>query len=264
MTRLALTACLSLIVLIACAAPPPPSGEGRPLPAPTVASIFRELPPVPTAALWETPPTPAPPLVSSRARANNRDTMSDRVAIVSVYSDGLGTDWTLANSQGMAYEIGHAGYAFESTTSIAVTPKAPEGTLLFSLHDQSKIFLDRDEVLGVRFQLSGGSKYVSFDSLLVAIVGSNGYTYWVPNDNTVSDGEPVTKENPLFPQYRLYFLDINQDIPPYTWVDVTLDLVKEHQPDYDYVTGLYIRNDKEFFDTFYVDDVQILLRRDGR
>ena len=67
-------------------------------------------------------------------------------------------------------------------------------------------------------------------------------------------------DNPTFSETRLYFLGINRDIPPETWVNVEVWLDDlQYDPIYEYVTGFYIKNDEGFGQTFYVDAVRIIM-----
>jgi hypothetical protein len=94
------------------------------------------------------------------------------------------------------------------------------------------------------------------------VLGSNSYTYWLANDTSVPTDTTVTVEAPLFSETRLYDLHINRAIPPGTWVQVVVwldDLI--YDPEYTYVTGMYIKNNKGFLNTFYIDQVNLLMKR---
>ncbi len=126
----------------------------------------------------------------------------------------------------------------------------------------------RNEILGVSFWLSGGANAVDPGDLAITVVGSNAYPYWVAGDTSVQQaaGIPdsaITDEFPLFSETRLYFLDIKRTIPPDMWVEVVLWLdEREFDPDYRYITGIYIKNDDPaFLPTFYVDRMSLLLIR---
>ncbi|MCJ7701081.1 MAG: hypothetical protein MUO62_05825 [Anaerolineales bacterium] len=50
------------------------------------------------------------------------------------------------------------------------------------------------------------------------------------------------------------------NVPPYTWAEVIIwleDLV--YDPYYDYVVGFYLKNDESYLQTFYIDDVRLVL-----
>ena len=136
------------------------------------------------------------------------------------------------------------------------------GRIFLTVQKDARKSYPRDRILGIRFWLSGGENTIGTGDLAVTVTGSNQYTYWVVDDTSVKVDTPVTAISPLFPETRLYFLHINRSIPPNTWAEVIIwldDLVDD--PHYSYVTGMYIKNDKGFLDTYYVDDVQILVQK---
>ena len=113
--------------------------------------------------------------------------------------------------------------------------------------------------------ISGGDRPVANDDFAVTVVGSDAYSHWVAGDTSVQIvGRDVTPEEPLFSETRLYYLGVSRDIPANTWVEVTLWLdEREVDPDYRYVTGIYIKNSMYYQSTYYVDRVSLLLRRPG-
>jgi hypothetical protein len=83
----------------------------------------------------------------------------------------------------------------------------------------------------------------------------------VAGDDSVPS--PVLGE-PAFSETRLYYLDINRTIPPDTWVLIEMWLDElAYEPDYEYVTGFYIKNNEGFAQTYYVDDVQLIMLAEG-
>ena len=174
-----------------------------------------------------------------------------------IYNDGLSPSWELENSEGMEYELQNETFAYSGENSVAVTPRADFGELLFSVSGESTRQFPRERVLGVNFWIYGGEEYIGTSDLAVAVVGSNESSSYRPDDESVEnpdDGQPT------FSETRLYFLGINRDIPPETWVNVEVWLDDlQYDPIYEYVTGFYIKNDEGFGQTFYVDDVRIIM-----
>jgi hypothetical protein len=112
-------------------------------------------------------------------------------------------------------------------------------------------------VLGISFWLNSGADTLNTDALVVTVLGSNDYGYYLPNDKSV-----VTDAKNFFSETRLYYLGINRSIPPNTWVPIVLWLDSlPYDPPYKNVTGIYLKNDASFRQTFYVDQVELLLAK---
>lgn len=174
-----------------------------------------------------------------------------------IYNDGLSPSWDIENSQGMEYVLQDETYAYSGENAIAVTPREDFGELYFTVSGESARQFPRERVLGVNFWIYGGEEYIGTADLAVAVVGSNESSSWELGDESVEnpgDGQPT------FSETRLYFLGINRDIPPETWVNVEVWLDElQYDPIYEYVTGFYIKNDEGFGQTFYVDDIRIMM-----
>jgi hypothetical protein len=287
---------LGLLLLLApavagCDLARPPAGPpaGPPGPSPTVNALFggapgaslgpealfgsQTAPAVPSRAPTLPPPlvevlvqgpTPPPPAATGGPGA---DGPSDPAATpvrpgelitATVFAEQLNEDWTLFNSYGMAFEeiISPPSAIHSGGRALRVTPEEDFGELFFTLKQSAAEEYPRDEVLALRFWLYSAEDFEDLEDLAVTVIGSNDYPYWVEGDESVtSDLVPV------FSETRLYFLDFNEAIPPSTWAEVTLwldDLVFD--PDYAYVTGFYLKNDKGFLQDIVLDDVALLLR----
>jgi hypothetical protein len=146
--------------------------------------------------------------------------------------------------------------AYNGRHSLAVSPEAPGGRLIFAVVPDAEEAYLRDNVLAVRFWLYSGDDYVGTEDLSVTILGSNEFPYWVEGDDSVQ----VDDSLPTFSQTRLYFLNVEEDIPPETWIQIEVwldDLIFD--PDYHYVTGVVIENDEDFLRTFYIDDLELVI-----
>lgn len=232
-------------------------------PTPTVSAVFSPAPPIVVVQV----PTPARNTAEASA-ARLDDTYARRdgqsrdvqVAEVLVYDDALDDNWTLENSSMMSYNLQNMRYIDRGRYAIEAAPTTGIGMLYFTLRQDSRQVFRRDQVLGLRFRLTGGADFIENDALAVTVVGSNRQPYWVAGDNSVNLEGRVTDDEPVFSETRLYYLDINQPIPPDTWVDVVLWLDERiYDPDYTYVTGFYLKTEKDLLDRFYVDQVNLLL-----
>ena len=256
---------VACILLAGCTSlsPQPPASQTS-IPTPTVASLFRDSP---------TQPPSIPPKSSTQSLA--QPTISapsptiptpthptDQIASIPLYDDTLNSDWQVEQSDKVKYNLLSTTYVHGGKTAIAITPTDGWGRFFLTVRKDTRKIYSRDRILGVSFWLSGGANSIGTSDLMITVVGSNKYNYWVADDNSVKIDAPVTPEFPLFSETRLYFLHINRSIPPNNWVEVVVwldDLIND--PNYSYVTGMYIKNDQEFIDTFYVDDVHLLVQQ---
>ncbi|MEM7127650.1 MAG: hypothetical protein AAF702_15055 [Chloroflexota bacterium] len=242
------------------------------VPQPTVAPLLDgsiEVALVPT-------PTQRPPTVAEdeynlvTLSLGSEYDYSGGVSEILIYDDELDSNWTLENSQGVDYDLVTTARWYEKldkrtdltsgALSISLKPRDDFGTIFFTVRPESSASYSRDEILGVSFWLHTGTDIVDTGDFAVTVVGSNEQTYWSSDDESVFfDGDDS------FSETRLYFLDINRAIPSDSWVkiEVWLDELL-YDPDYEYVTGIYVKNDAGFRNTVYIDRMALLhLREDG-
>lgn len=229
--------------------------------------------PVPT---LETPPTISPlfqiqptlsadtlqrPLATPSSGSSSSPSLDEQIKEVTIFDEAMADGWTLGDSQGTDVNEKSRGHSKSGIYRIAVTPSGAEDTVQFSLTPESENRYLRNQVLGISFWVSSKT-VIAPDSLLVTVMGSNAYPYYVEGDTSVRLNGEVTDGSPIFSETRLYYLDINHSIPPNTWVEIVLWLDdRQFDPNYRYLTGFYIKNDLSFQDTFYVDRVSLLLRK---
>lgn len=225
-----------------------------PQPTPSVAPLFNDTPArPPTATAVSTTPIP------EVAVTNPTPQPSPTIEVIALYDEKLDPGWSLENSQAMHYNQVSTG-AQSGQLALAAQPTTKFGQLFFTVTKQAKRAYERKRVLGVRFWLSG-ERTIATSDLAITIVGSNQYTYWNPADTSVHINTEVTPDAPLFSETRLYDLGFNRTIPPKTWVQVVVWLDNLiYDPEYAYVTGIYIKNDELFTDTFYLDHMELLLQ----
>jgi hypothetical protein len=243
-------------MLAACGIPARANQSTPTLPTPTVAGLFHAATPTLTAATMSASPEPtqAMPTAAPAATAT-----SQPLEEIPIYDEVLNKNWSLANSDGMAFDLTEDRAVSHGSVAAAITPTKDFGRLFFTVRKQSTAAYLRERVLGVRFWLNGGPRGVRTGDLAVTVVGSNKYSYWVEDDTSVKVTGRVTQNLPLFSETRLYYLGINRDIEPNTWVEVELWLDdNKYDPDYTYVTGVYIKNDEGFRSPFYIDRVSLI------
>jgi hypothetical protein len=189
-------------------------------------------------------------------------TEDERIAEIIIYDEELAPNWTAEQSRGITYDMATTDYVYSGAVATAITPTKTYGQFFLTLNAAPEVAYDRDEIIGVSFWLSGGASLIENDDLAVTVLGSNDYTYWVPDDTSVAEQleEELTDGLPLFSETRLYFLDINRPIPPNTWVEVIVWLNERiYDPPYNYITGIYLKNDADFLQTYYIDRVSFLV-----
>ncbi len=182
-----------------------------------------------------------------------------KTRIETIYDEDLNANWTLDNTQDVEYDLQDSTYPYQGDYSLSFTPEVEYANLAFTVNEDSDEIYLRDDVLAVSFWLYTGDDYVATDDLAVAVTGSNEFSYWRPDDNSVM--APDSDSEPIFPETRLYYLNVEEDIPPDTWFQIELwldDLI--YEPAYKYVTGIYIKNDKDFFRTVSIDELEMLIR----
>ena len=175
---------------------------------------------------------------------------------IMVYNDNLNSDWLVSQSRRMSYDLYQWQVTHEGSVAIATTPQGDFGTLYFTVANYAESRYFRDQIVGLRFWLNGGDDVITPQDLAVTIVGSNDHRHWVEGDTSVSFPAGET-----FSETRLSFLGFNQSIPPNTWVEVEVwfDQLQFDPQDFKYITGFYIKNDPSYLNTFYVDDIALIL-----
>ena len=273
-------ACVTLMVgLQACGSSP--AEMGVPGKLPTVAAPFMGGTPPPTAVLSSqgvvtespyfarsrfTPPptrtrmptsTPQEDAIRERSGAvlEPRATPSAPFTETLIYDEALDANWSLDHSLGMSYTLSDTTRPYTGAVALAITPLAPFGTLFFTVREGITDSFPYARVLGARFAINSGDDYLDTDQLAVTVLGSNAYPYWRADDGSVE-----TSREQFFSETRLYYLDVNRSIPPNTWVEITVWLDSlPYDPEYEYVTGLYLKNDRGLSRTIYVDRVSLLM-----
>ncbi len=249
--------CAALPVSLSLPLAPQPSVNA---PAPTVNPMFvaqaRPTEPAASAVVTRTlssaqimrqlllQPTPAAPV---RPR--------QKIVDAPVFDDALNPNWSVANSIGMRTFFTDTEHAYTGAVGISATPEQDYGKLFFTVKQNTREKYSLDRVVGVSLWINSGDQPLNPNDLTVTVVGSNDYIYWRADDASVK-----TDETHFFSESRLYYLGIKNTVPPNTWVEAVVWLDNlPYEPDYKYVTGIYIKNDEWFRRTFYVDQVHLLV-----
>ncbi|GAB4216657.1 MAG: hypothetical protein OHK0022_58070 [Roseiflexaceae bacterium] len=250
-SKLAYALLLALFLLAGCGAGAPATAEI--LPTPSLAPVFgrSDGTPIPTAAPAPTA-TPAAPATEPPAAT------PVPLAELPIYTDTLSTSWSLNQTAGMTYTLTARRDADGGRNAIAARPNRDYGLLFFTVRQRPGLAFPRALVLGVSFMLSSDQPIGTGD-LAVTVLGSNALPYWRVGDDSVTVQGRDTSAGPLFSETRLYDLEISRAIPAGEWVEVVVWLDRLlYDPDYRYVTGLYIKNDAGFRQTFYIDQLKLL------
>jgi len=213
---------------------------------PTVASFFQEhqtATPQPTKTAT---PTSPPSIQEFPLTGTYSQTL---------YADSFNPNWKLERDNRVAVNIRSRDVPRQGQYSISITPKERlRPVYIIVTQDSTEVYL-RDQVLGFRFWINSGNDYLEPEDLSVTILGSNEYPYYVAGDNSVT-----SSYDPVFSETRLYFLGFSRSVPPYTWAEVIVwldDLI--YDPIYEYVVGLYLKNGENFIQSYYLDDIQVIL-----
>lgn len=229
------------------------------LPTPTIAGLFREAAPTPT-AFTATARNTATPAAPRRAPTPTAPRDATQFKERTVYDEELNPKWDLTHSDGMEYDLAATQYVSNGEVAMVVTPTKDFSTLFFTVREESDEQYEHARVLGLQFWLNGGPDGLRTSDLAVSVVGSNALPFWAADDDSVEVTGRTTQDMPLFPETRLYYLGINRDIPPETWTKVEVWLEDlQFVPDYTYVTGFLLKNDKALRTPFYVDQMSLIV-----
>jgi hypothetical protein len=263
-----------LLALIGCAAENPAVPQGGPTPTlssafnrdvppgapaandpagqPTIASLFRGETVAPTKIAVAPTATITPPRVIS-VPATPSSSLTEKI----IFDDALDPNWSLDNSKEVRLDPRNATRAKNGKTALAVTPLADFGTLYFTVRQDAKENYPRATTWGVSLWINGGDNSIAPDDLALTVIGSNSSKFWIANDKSV-----VVDKKIFFSETRLYYLGVTRQIPPNIWVELVLRLDKlPYDPDYKYMTGIYLKNDPAFKKIYFVDRVALLLNK---
>lgn len=270
--RVALVLCLIALgaLLLGCGAPastgvprptslPSATGQAQP---PTLSSLFdphgsTALPTVTRLPTATTPPRTPDPGAAGLPASTATLPRGQEARIVEwvIYDEILASDWYTDASWDVQVDLADPSHVYSGTVAMAVTPLQDYGAILLALKPDAQTSFPVTDVFGVSLWINGGEDILTPDDLAVTVVGSNDYTYWVRDDASVKIDDQT-----FFSESRLYYLGITRSLEPDTWAEAIVRLDQlPYDPNYRYVTGVYIKNDQGFRRTFYVDRIVLLL-----
>ncbi len=223
-----------------------PANEDQITAVPTIASLFS----IRSTSTPRPPSTPRATLPSPTRDLTSVDTES-----FVIYDDELDANWEILDNPDADIDLASTNQANSGQNAIAFTPKKDFTTLFFAVTPDADKTFTYEETLGFSFWLNSGDDYIEPDELAVTVIGSNDFTYWNPDDTSAD-----LPSGGSFSETRLYHLGLNGSIPPNTWVQIYVwidNLV--YDPISNYITAFYIKNDEGFYNTIYVDDVEVIL-----
>lgn len=230
-----------------------PTLTPRPLPprlptlTPTAAPLVSPTPPITVAAT-------GPPAATATPIADRPN--DGRLRELVIFDDELNPNWRLNESWGISLTLTQTAVVYSGTVAAAVTPQEEFAAIFFTVAPETEQTYLRDDVLGVSLWLNSGDASLSLDEMAIAIIGSNAHPYWDADDDSVelADGEQ------FFSETRLYYLGFNQAIPPNQWIEFVVWLDRlPYDPDYRYITGIYIKSGDLALDIYYLDRLTLLL-----
>jgi hypothetical protein len=173
-----------------------------------------------------------------------------------IYDETLDPGWSVANSWGVTVELTSTAHVYTGAVAISVTTLEDYGAIFFTVLPDAQRAYPTSDVVGVSLWLSGGDGPLMPEDLAVSFVGSNEYPYWLRGDTSVQAAE----QSP-FSETRLSFLGFDRSLPPGAWKDAVVWIDRLlYEPDYTYVTGFYVKSDRDFRQTYYIDRVALLVQ----
>ena len=138
-------------------------------------------------------PRPTPTLAVSKIKepsgtviAVGKAPQASQIITTTIYDEQLNSNWTIDFSKGMDIELADSSHPHQGSKAIAISPLQDYGTALFAVREGVTQTYPYTAVLGVSFWLNSGADQLNTDALVVTIIGSNDYGYYVPSDKSVA------------------------------------------------------------------------------
>ncbi|MCB8977298.1 MAG: LysM peptidoglycan-binding domain-containing protein [Ardenticatenaceae bacterium] len=180
------------------------------------------------------------------------------VKSIVIYDDEFNSDWLALEGENIEADFKYTTAVHNGRYSISITPFADFSTQYFVVQQGADQQYLQDKVIAIYFWLNSGDGFLQLDDLAFTMLGSDELPYYTAQDKSAY----IDDEFP-FSETRLYYLGLNQTIPPNTWVEVEVLLDNLiYDPDYTYITGFYIKNNEGYTHTFYIDDISVLMIAD--
>ncbi len=227
------------------------SGAARPVPTPDIPT------PAPRPTTVSQPSGGAPILQAT----SQLDNFASLVEEVTIYDERLDTNWSNRYSFDQRVDLESLDTASSGFVSLRAVPEAGFGGTMLTVNDDSRKLYPRSDVLGLRFEVSGGQRPLAPHQLLFKLLGSNRYPYFVEGDNSVAYAPGQDTGRMIFEEVGLDRLGLRRELAVGEWAELELWFDTYDQLDYTYITGLVILNDPSYVQPFYIDNVRLLVRR---
>lgn len=240
---LQILAAVTILAASGCSAPAPNIAV---VTSPTLSSSFDSFQSTRVATITPLPTPTFPPTQPA-------DALEPQV--VTIYDDRFRRGWDASSpdQEDMQIDPRSSAVVHSGSYAISVTPQTDRSKLFIAVGQGAGETYPRDDVLGVSLWLYSGSRPLLLSDLALTAIGSNTLTYFDPADDSVTSQSP-------YEETFLNYLGFNDDIPAETWVEITIWLNEMvYDPDYEYLTGLYITNQRGFTRTFAIDDVTLIM-----
>jgi hypothetical protein len=172
-----------------------------------------------------------------------------------IYKDALSPNWSLDHSENVKLNLKDSTQVKEGSSAVSVTFEKDFARAFFTVNKDSTTKYERAKAWGATLWLNTGENDFGPQDLSVTIIGSNAQPYYVPNDTSVT-----VDDKQFFSETRLVFFGVTRQLPRNTWIELTVELDKlPYDPDYKYITGIYVKNDKDIRGTIYIDQAALLM-----
>ncbi len=214
--------------------------------------------------------TPIPTPIPTRIPVSAMRPESELPPPIPIYNDELAIGWTTKYSS-MPYQLDYSAETFEGKYAIRMSPNIGQRSLFFTVESNARPVRE-DRVLGISFELYSGSEGLSNEEIAMAILGSDGSTYWVKNDTSVlnvrnPNPDWLPSDDPIsnlyaqnFSETLISFMGIERDIPPNTWVEGINYLDDRiYDPLYKNIVGFYFKTEATVRHDILIDNVELVV-----
>lgn len=264
--RRAALALLVLVALAGCGQIVPDDAQ-PPRPTATIAPFFSGAEPlVPTFDI----PTPAPrPTPASQSVANEpssaqgaaqRDPLDRIIEEVTIYDERLDPNWSTSYSFWHLVNLESSDTSFSGFVSLKAVPERVLGGTALTINKDSRKIYPRADILGLRFNVSGGRQPLTPYNLILRVLGSNRYPYFEEDDTSLGVAPSEDTGGPAI-DLPLEKLGLRRDLKPGEWAEMEMWFDTYDRVDYRYLTGFVVMNDQSYMKPFYIDNVRLLVRQ---
>ncbi len=201
-------------------------------------------------------PTPSPSSVpTDTPNPGNFPFSIQEATKVAIYSDIINPNWGLVTTQSEETNPRSRTPVYNGLFSLSITPKKSGSQVFFMVQQDTDEVYPASQVHGFRFFLNPGSQSIPLSELSIHILGSQEQV----ETRDPQELGPVL-DGLIFNNAQIHFSNASDAIPPNTWTEVVVWLDDPlTTPQFDYVTGLSIERKEAFLQTFFIDDLQLIV-----